>query len=144
MLTGSLCFTRNRTWIPVGYHGRASSVVVSGTPLHRPCGQLKPEEGDPTYGPCRLADFELEMGAFVGPGNPLGEPIRIEDAPEHIFGLVLLNDWSGEQSLLPPPLSLLLCVCVCLCVCVFVCVCVCVCVYLFLFFSVCVSFFFWR
>ena len=87
----------NWTWIPVGYHGRASSVVVSGTPLRRPCGQLKPEEGDPTYGPCRLADFELEVGAFVGTGNPLGEPITIEDAPNHIFGLVLLNDWSARD-----------------------------------------------
>lgn len=82
--------------LPVGYHGRASSVVVSGTPLHRPMGQLKPEEGDPVWGACRLLDFEIEMGYFVGPGNKLGERIKIEEAEDQIFGLCLMNDWSGS------------------------------------------------
>lgn len=82
--------------LPVGYHGRASSVVVSGTSINRPMGQLKPEEGDPVWGACRLLDFEIEMGYFVGPGNKLGERIKIEDAEDQIFGLVLMNDWSGS------------------------------------------------
>merc|ERR1712233_211702 len=83
--------------LPVGYHGRASSVIVSGTPIHRPMGQLKPEEGDPTFGPCRLLDFEIEMGYFVGPGNKLGERIKIENAEDQIFGLCLMNDWSARD-----------------------------------------------
>ena len=85
--------------LPVGYHGRASSIVVSGTPIVRPHGQQAPAEGaaGPTFGPCKLLDFELEMGAFVGPGNALGEPIRLENARDHIFGLVLLNDWSARD-----------------------------------------------
>ena len=87
--------------LPVGYHGRASSVVVSGTPLHRPRGQLQknntnPKEGS-VYGPCRLMDFELEMGFFVGPGNELGHPIKMGDADNHIFGMVLMNDWSARD-----------------------------------------------
>lgn len=85
--------------MPVGYHGRASTVVPSGTPVRRPCGQLQLDAADPSqgssYGPCRLLDFELELGVFVGPGNAMGEPIRVADADEHIFGFVLLNDWSG-------------------------------------------------
>ncbi|RMI20619.1 MAG: fumarylacetoacetase, partial [Calditrichaeota bacterium] len=88
----------NWVWIPVGYHGRASSVVLSGTPIRRPVGQTKPEDSDhPVFGPSRLLDFELEMGFFVGPGNALGEPIPIEKAEEHIFGLVLVNDWSARD-----------------------------------------------
>jgi len=83
--------------LPVGYHGRASSVVVSGTPVHRPMGQLKPPEGNPVWGACKLFDFEVEMGFFVGPGNALGHRIKIEDAEEHIFGLVLMNDWSARD-----------------------------------------------
>ena len=89
--------------IPVGYHGRASSVVVSGTPLKRPCGQTNKAapkydpETPPTYGASRLVDFELEMGFFVGPGNKLGEPIPVASAHEHIFGMVLLNDWSARD-----------------------------------------------
>ncbi|HSN56479.1 MAG TPA: fumarylacetoacetase, partial [Candidatus Sulfomarinibacteraceae bacterium] len=84
--------------LPVGYHGRASSVVVSGTDVRRPRGQFKPADADrPVYGPSRLMDFELEMGFFVGPGNALGEPIPIADAPEHIFGMVLVNDWSARD-----------------------------------------------
>ena len=83
--------------LPVGYHGRASSVVVSGTPVLRPQGQTKPEDKPPVFGPCRLLDFELEMAFFVGPGNPLGEPIPVAKAHEHIFGMVLMNDWSARD-----------------------------------------------
>ncbi len=84
--------------IPVGYHGRASSVVISGTDVRRPSGQTKPPDADrPSFGPSRLMDFELEMGFFVGPGNKLGENIPIAKAPEHIFGMVLLNDWSARD-----------------------------------------------
>ncbi|NNE69602.1 MAG: fumarylacetoacetase [Rhodothermales bacterium] len=83
--------------IPVGYHGRASSVVVSGTPVRRPVGQTKPGEGPPVFGPCRLLDFELEMGFFTGSGNPLGHPIPLDEATDHIFGLALVNDWSARD-----------------------------------------------
>ncbi|MDP2359562.1 MAG: fumarylacetoacetase [bacterium] len=84
--------------LPVGYHGRASSVVVSGTPVRRPCGQTEaPEGGRPLFGPSRLLDIELEMGFFTGPGNELGAAIPIEQAREHIFGLVLVNDWSARD-----------------------------------------------
>jgi len=83
--------------LPVGYHGRASSIVLSGQGVRRPCGQLKPDDGPPQHGPSRLLDFELEMGFFVGPGNTLGEPIAIDDAEAHIFGLVLVNDWSARD-----------------------------------------------
>jgi len=83
--------------LPVGYHGRASSVVTSGTPIHRPMGQLKPEEGDPVWGACKLLDFEIEMGYFIGPGNPLGQRVKIEEAEDQIFGLVLMNDWSARD-----------------------------------------------
>ncbi|CAH0395764.1 unnamed protein product [Bemisia tabaci] len=89
----------NWKYIPVGYHGRASSVVVSGTPIRRPNGQTCPVEGAaPVFGPCRLLDFELEMAIFVGgKPNKLGEPIHIDDAEEHIFGMVLMNDWSARD-----------------------------------------------
>lgn len=84
--------------LPVGYHGRASSVVVSGTPLRRPMGQIRPDETKPpVYGSCKLLDIELEMAFFVGPGNKLGEPIPIHKAHEHIFGMVLMNDWSARD-----------------------------------------------
>jgi fumarylacetoacetase len=84
--------------LPVAYHGRASSVAVSGTDLHRPCGQTKAEEAPaPTFGPSRNVDFELEMGFFVGPGNSLGEPIPIAKAQAQIFGMVLVNDWSARD-----------------------------------------------
>lgn len=88
----------NWKYLPVGYHGRASSVVVSGTPIRRPKGQTRPKDDEPpTFGPCRLMDFELEMAFFVGPGNQLGDPISIENAHEHIFGMVLMNDWSARD-----------------------------------------------
>jgi fumarylacetoacetase len=84
--------------LPVAYHGRASSVVVSGTDVRRPRGQYKPDAGPaPTFGPTRALDFELEMAAFVGPGNELGRPVPVGEADEHLFGLVLLNDWSARD-----------------------------------------------
>ncbi len=88
----------NWTWIPVGYHGRASSVVVSGTDLHRPVGQTKADGADaPVVQPCRLMDFELEMGFFVGPATALGDTIEVNDAEQHIFGMVVVNDWSARD-----------------------------------------------
>ena len=83
--------------LPVGYHGRASSVVVSGTPVLRPSGQLKPADGPPVHAPTRALDIELEVGFVTGPGNPLGQPIPISEAKDHIFGLVLVNDWSARD-----------------------------------------------
>jgi fumarylacetoacetase len=84
--------------LPVGYHGRSSSIVVSGTDVRRPCGQFLPEGADrPQYGPSRMMDFELEMGFLIGPGNELGTPIPIDRAAEQIFGLVLVNDWSARD-----------------------------------------------
>ncbi|MFM9995739.1 MAG: fumarylacetoacetase [Phycisphaerales bacterium] len=91
----------NYKHVPIGYHGRASSIVISGTDIRRPRGQIpppddKPQQG-PTFGPSRMLDYELEVGAFVGPGNNLGEPIMIGDAEKHIFGLCLVNDWSARD-----------------------------------------------
>ena len=84
--------------IPIGYNGRASSVVVSGTELHRPNGQIKlPNEARPLFGPCRKLDFELEMGFIVGKDSALGAPVSTAAAPEHMFGMVLLNDWSARD-----------------------------------------------
>src|SRR5207244_1051593 len=78
--------------LPVAYHGRASSVVVSGTDFPRPCGQSKPEGAErPQFGPTRSLDFELEAAAVVGPGNELGTPVPTDRAGEHLFGMVLLN-----------------------------------------------------
>jgi fumarylacetoacetase len=84
--------------MPVAYHGRASSIVISGTPIRRPHGQLKPSETDPPiYGPSRLLDFELEMAFITHPGKPLGTPISTSEADDYIFGLVLFNDWSARD-----------------------------------------------
>ncbi|TMW52204.1 hypothetical protein DOY81_002763, partial [Sarcophaga bullata] len=85
--------------IPVGYHGRASSVVVSGTPIRRPLGQTLPVDGQPpVFGPCKLLDFELEMAFFIGgPGNKLGERIPVEEAWKNVFGFTLMNDWSARD-----------------------------------------------
>ena len=88
----------NYKHVPIGYHGRASSVVASGTQIRRPCGQTRaPEASDPSFGPCRLLDYEMEVGVFVGSGNGLGEPVPIDRAEAHVFGLCLLNDWSARD-----------------------------------------------
>ena len=88
----------NWSEMPIGYNGRASSVVVSGTPVRRPMGQLKlPDQERPIYGACRKLDIELETGFIVGRGNALGEPIACGEAEDHIFGMVLLNDWSARD-----------------------------------------------
>lgn len=84
--------------LPVGYHGRASSIVVSGTPIRRPSGQMRPDQSKPpVFGQSKQLDIELEMAFFVGGGNRLGEPIPIERAHQHIFGMVLMNDWSARD-----------------------------------------------
>lgn len=84
--------------IPVGYHGRASSIIVSGTDIHRPKGQTKADDADaPTFGPCRLLDFELEMAFIVGKSNELGSSVSTEEAEDHIFGMVVFNDWSARD-----------------------------------------------
>ena len=88
----------NYKWIPIGYHGRASSIVVSGTEITRPKGQNHTDaEKPPVYIPCKNLDYEMEVGFFVGRGNELGETIPIEQAEEHIFGLCLVNDWSARD-----------------------------------------------
>ena len=88
----------NYKHVPIGYHGRASSLVVSGTPVRRPRGQLlDAATGAPRYEVCRDLDYEFEVGTFVGPGNALGEPIPIAEAESCIFGLCLLNDWSARD-----------------------------------------------
>jgi fumarylacetoacetase len=88
----------NYRWVPIGYHGRASSLAVSGTPVKRPSGQTEPAGGGaPAFGPSRSLDYELEIGAFLGPGNALGRPIPIAEAEDHLFGLCLLNDWSARD-----------------------------------------------
>jgi fumarylacetoacetase len=88
----------NYKWVPIGYHGRASSIVVSGTDVVRPVGQTR--DGDapaPSVGPSGRLDYELEIGAFIGRGSPMGERISIGDASAHVFGLCLLNDWSARD-----------------------------------------------
>ncbi|KAK1378300.1 Fumarylacetoacetase [Heracleum sosnowskyi] len=89
----------NPNWfhLPIAYHGRASSIVVSGTDIIRPKGQGHPSGNSPYFGPSRKLDFELEMAAVVGPGNKLGESVDVNEAAEHIFGLVLMNDWSARD-----------------------------------------------
>jgi fumarylacetoacetase len=88
----------NYKWVPIGYHGRASSIVASGTPVRRPKGQLKPSGSDhPVYAPTQALDYEAEIGCFVGPGNPLGQPVPLARAEEHLFGLCLVNDWSARD-----------------------------------------------
>jgi len=88
----------NWTHLPVGYHGRASSIVLSGTAIRRPLGQMRPAGMEkPVFGPCQQLDYELEIGWFIGQGNMLGEPIPIDEAEDHIFGLVLVNDWSARD-----------------------------------------------
>ncbi len=88
----------NYKWLPIGYHGRASSIVISDTAVRRPRGQTKsPAEPAPAFIPASQLDYELEVAAYIGEGNPLGEPIPIEAAEQHIFGLSLLNDWSARD-----------------------------------------------
>jgi fumarylacetoacetase len=88
----------NFKWLPVGYHGRASSIDVSGQAFHRPRGQVLPAgESTPEFVACRRLDYELELGIFMGPGNRLGEPIALDEADAHVFGLCLLNDWSARD-----------------------------------------------
>ncbi|WP_071393521.1 fumarylacetoacetase [Bacillus tuaregi] len=84
--------------VPIGYHGRASSIVLSGTNVRRPLGQTKPAHAEaPVFGPTAQLDFELEMGWFIGPGNKLGQPIPIDQAEDQVFGMVLVNDWSARD-----------------------------------------------
>jgi fumarylacetoacetase len=88
----------NYAWVPIGYHGRASSVVISGTPVVRPHGQTKaPDAPAPVVGPSKRLDFELELGFVVGPGTRLGATVPIAKAMDHVFGVVLLNDWSARD-----------------------------------------------
>lgn len=98
ILRGSPDLPANWLHIPIGYNGRASSVVVSGTDLHRPNGQTKAPDADmPSFGPSKRLDIELEMGAIVGTPSKLGQPITVDEADEMIFGYVLLNDWSARD-----------------------------------------------
>ena len=88
----------NWRWLPVGYHGRSGTIVIDGTPIRRPLGQRKPPDAPaPDFGPSRRLDIELEMGFVSGAGNELGVPIVVGDAQEHIFGLLLVNDWSARD-----------------------------------------------
>jgi fumarylacetoacetase len=88
----------NWKWLPVAYHGRASSIVVSGTEVRRPKGQIKPPDANaPLFGPTKSLDYELEMAFLIGPVNSLGQPVPIDRALDHIFGFVLMNDWSARD-----------------------------------------------
>ena len=88
----------NYKWVPIGYHGRASSIGVSGQQFRRPVGQtMPPGATEPSFGPCKRLDIELELGIFVGSGNALGEAVDISQAEDHVFGICLLNDWSARD-----------------------------------------------
>ncbi len=88
----------NFQWMPIAYHGRVSSIGVSGQTFHRPMGQAMPPGAKaPVYGPCARLDYELELGIYIGQGNAQGEPITLADAEPHIFGICLLNDWSARD-----------------------------------------------
>ncbi|SEF81194.1 fumarylacetoacetase [Marinobacterium lutimaris] len=88
----------NYKWVPIGYHGRSSSIQVSGHEFRRPQGQTKaPDAAEPSFGPCRRLDYELEVGIYIGAGNDLGEPIGLDKADQHVFGLCLFNDWSARD-----------------------------------------------
>jgi fumarylacetoacetase len=90
--------TSNFKWMPIAYHGRVSSIGVSGQTFHRPMGQaMLPGAAAPSYGPCARLDYELELGIYIGQGNAQGEPIALADAEPHIFGICLLNDWSARD-----------------------------------------------
>jgi fumarylacetoacetase len=88
----------NYKWVPIGYHGRSSTIGVSGADFRRPRGQVRgASDTEPSFGPCKRLDYELEIGIFVGGGNEQGEPIAAADAERHVFGLCLLNDWSARD-----------------------------------------------
>jgi fumarylacetoacetase len=88
----------NYKYIPIAYHGRSSSIIPSGTPVARPKGQTRPDaQQPPVFGRSKALDYELEVGMFVGPGNALGDALSIDSAPNHIFGLCLVNDWSARD-----------------------------------------------
>jgi fumarylacetoacetase len=88
----------NYKWVPIGYHGRSSSIGVSGQQFHRPVGQtMPPAATEPVFGPAKRMDYEMEIGIFIGQGNALGERIGIQEAEQHVFGLCLLNDWSARD-----------------------------------------------
>jgi fumarylacetoacetase len=98
LLRGATDVGPNYRHLPIGYHGRASSIVVSGTPVRRPNGQSLPAgAAAPSFGPTQRLDFELEVAAVIGGGNRLGEPISIDQAEDHLFGLCLMNDWSARD-----------------------------------------------
>jgi fumarylacetoacetase len=88
----------NYKWLPIGYHGRSSSILVSGARIRRPHGQIRPANDEkPSFGPSRRLDYEVELGFVIGPGNALGKPVGIGSALDHVFGVVLLNDWSARD-----------------------------------------------
>ncbi|MCW1719080.1 fumarylacetoacetase [Pseudoalteromonas sp. A3] len=88
----------NYKWVPIGYHGRSSSIDVSGQTFHRPKGQTKAPDADtPSFGPCKRLDYELELGIYLGKGNELGDAIAIENAENHVFGFCVFNDWSARD-----------------------------------------------
>ncbi len=88
----------NYKWVPIGYHGRASSIGISGQQFHRPVGQTMPPGATaPSFGPCKRLDIELELGIFIGSGNALGDAVPMSEAEDHVFGICLLNDWSARD-----------------------------------------------
>ncbi|MCW9016179.1 MAG: fumarylacetoacetase, partial [Kangiellaceae bacterium] len=88
----------NYKWVPIGYHGRSSSIDVSGQTFKRPKGQIKaPDATEPSFAPCKRLDYEMEVGIYIGPGNDLGDSISIEEAEDHVFGICLFNDWSARD-----------------------------------------------
>ncbi|MCB1638544.1 MAG: fumarylacetoacetate hydrolase family protein, partial [Thiothrix sp.] len=88
----------NYRWVPIGYHGRSSSLNISGSDFKRPQGQIKlPDAEQPVFGPCKRLDYELEVGIFIGTGNAQGQPVPMEQAEAHVFGLCILNDWSARD-----------------------------------------------
>jgi fumarylacetoacetase len=88
----------NYKHLPIAYHGRASSIVVSGTPVRRPAGQVKPPDASaPVFAASKRLDYELELGFYIGVGNKLGEPVTLADAEQHVFGMCLVNDWSARD-----------------------------------------------
>ncbi|MGY8870800.1 MAG: fumarylacetoacetase [Pseudomonadales bacterium] len=88
----------NYKWVPIGYHGRSSSIGVSGQEFHRPVGQTKaPDAEVPSLGPCKRLDYELELGIYIGQGNEMGDAIKLDDSDDHVFGFCLFNDWSARD-----------------------------------------------